>query len=114
MDDTMFRIHDLLHRLGLTENYKGFFYTACAVELCSARAERLSLVTKLVYPAVARRYQTNWKSVERDIRTAGRVIWRRGRSSLEELAGAPLSQKPPNAQLLAILSSLTPPATPMR
>ena len=30
----MREVQELLRRLGLTERYVGFFYTACAVELC--------------------------------------------------------------------------------
>ena len=81
-------IYELLYRLGVTANYTGFFYTAYAVQLCAEHPDRLMLVTKWVYPDVAKRYRTNWKAVERNIRTAGRI----------------LEHKPCNAQLLAILS----------
>lgn len=70
-------IYELLYRLGVTANYTGFFYTAYAVQLCAEHPDRLMLVTKWVYPDVAKRYRTNWKAVERNIRTAGNVIWRR-------------------------------------
>lgn len=103
-------ISALLSRLGVTANYTGFFYAVFAVQLCAERPERLALVTKLVYPDVARRYQTNWKAVERNIRTVGRIAWARGRPLLEQLAGRALAGKPGTAQLLAILtySLLTP------
>ena len=97
-------VHDLLCRLGITANYMGFLYTACAVELCATQPERLRLVTKWVYSEVARRYQTNWKAVERHIRAASGMAWERNRPLLEELAGRPLPQRPYAAQLLAILS----------
>ena len=97
-------IYELLYRLGVTANYTGFFYTAYAVQLCAEHPDRLMLVTKWVYPDVAKRYRTNWKAVERNIRTAGNVIWEEGRSHLEQLAGRILEHKPCNAQLLAILS----------
>ena len=56
----MREVQELLRRLGLTERYVGFFYTACAVELCMDQPERLMFVTKWIYPDVAKRYQTNW------------------------------------------------------
>ena len=40
----------LLHRLGITANYTGFFHTARAIRLCAEEPDRLLLVTKLVYP----------------------------------------------------------------
>ena len=94
----MTAIYELLYRLGVTANYTGFFHTACAVSLCMEQA-------------VAEQYGTNWKAVERNIRTVGCIIWRENRPLLERLARRSLTQKPSTAQLLAILSaSLLPPA----
>lgn len=105
-------VYELLHRLGVTANYTGFFYIAYAVQLCAEHPDRLMLVTKWVYPDVAKRYRTNWKAVERNIRTAGNIIWEEGRPHLEQLAGRTLEHKPCNGQLLAILSySLLSPRT---
>ena len=98
-------IYDLLYRLGVTANYTGFFHLAHAVQLCVERPDRLLLVTKWLYPEVARQYQTNWKAVERNIRTAGNIIWRENRPLLEHLARRPLVEKPRNTQLLAILAA---------
>lgn len=98
-------IYDLLYRLGATANYTGFYHTACAVALCTEQPERLLLVTKWLYPEVAKQYRTNWKAVEHSIRTVGRCIWRENRTLLEQLARRPLAEKPRNAQLLAILAA---------
>ncbi|HIT01933.1 MAG TPA: sporulation initiation factor Spo0A C-terminal domain-containing protein [Candidatus Enterenecus merdae] len=97
-------IYDLLYRLGVTANYTGFFHMAYAVQLCARQPERLQLVTKWLYPDVARRYQTNWRAVERNIRTVSRIAWAQGRPLLEQLAGRALPSKPCAAQLLAILA----------
>lgn len=99
------KIYDLLYRLGVTANYTGFFHTACAVSLCVEKPDKLLLVTKWLYPEVAKQYNTNWKAVERNIRTVSCIIWRENRPLLEQLAHRPLEQKPRNAQLLAILVS---------
>ena len=77
---------DLLYSLGVTANYKGFLHTTYAVSLCMERQDRLLLVTKWLYPDVARRYGTNWKAVERNIRTVSRIAWIRNRVLLESLA----------------------------
>lgn len=98
-------IYDLLYRLGATANYTGFFHTAYAVSLCMEQPDRLLLVTKWLYPEVAKQYGANWKAVERNIRTVSCIIWREGRPLLEELAHRHLEQKPRNAQMLAILAS---------
>lgn len=103
MEDSA-KIHRLLNRLGITANYTGFFYIACAVEQCLANREKLLMVTKDLYPDIARRYKTNWKSVERNIRTAVGIAWRHNRLLLEELAQRPLARRPSPSELLAILT----------
>ena len=81
-------IFSLLHRLGITPNYAGYFQTAQAVELCVEDPERLTLVTKLVYAEVGKRYGASWKTVERNIRTVSIIAWERSLPALEELMGA--------------------------
>lgn len=95
--------YGLLYSLGVTANYTGFFHTAFALQLCVEQPDRLLLVTKWVYPDVAKRYKTNWKAVERNIRTVNGIVWEQNRPYLEELTGRGLPHKPSNAQLLAIL-----------
>ena len=103
MDQGFCDIFDLLYRLGISANYTGFFQTACAVKLCRTEPERLLLVTKRVYPEVAKLCGTSWSAVERNIRTACGIAWENNRHLLERLAHKPLHQKPNNAQFLAIL-----------
>ena len=98
-------IYDLLYQLGATENYIGFFHTAYAVALCAEQPERLLGVIKGLYPAVAKAYKTNWKAVERNIRTVRDMIWHKNRPLLEALARRHLTQRPRNTQLLAILTA---------
>ena len=66
---------------------------AHAVALYVTQSGRLRLVTKKwIYPGMAKRYGTDWKSVEQR------------RLALEELAGRALPKRPYAAQMLAILS----------
>ena len=95
----------MLCRLGATANYRGFSYTAYAVLLCVQQQDRLLLVTKWLYPDVAKRYGTNWKAVERNIRTVITVVWEQNRAMLEGLARRPLLQRPCAAQFRSILSN---------
>ena len=103
MDKELCNICDLLYGLGISENYTGFFQTACAVALCRADPKRLQLVTKWVYPEVARLCGTSWSAVERNIRTVCGVAWKNNRPLLEQLGRRPFPQRPHNAQFLAIL-----------
>ena len=70
MQNEFSEIYDLLYSLGVTANYTGFFHMASAIALCREQPGRLLLVTKCLYPEVAKQYNTNWKVVERNIRTA--------------------------------------------
>lgn len=97
-------IQRLLHSLGITEDYTGFSHTAYALQLAIDDPDRLRLVTKLIYPDVAVRYDTNWKAVERNMRTIVAVAWETDSLLLAELAGVPLKGKPTNARFLAILA----------
>lgn len=97
-------IYDLLYRLGMRGSYTGFYQTAYAIKLSVEQPERLLLVTKWLYPEVAKRYGTNWKAVERNIRTAGSIIWRENRGLLEELTGRAIREKPGGREVVAVLA----------
>lgn len=98
-------IYNLLMRLGVTPNYRGFLYTAYALQLSIADGQRLLLITKHIYPAVARHYRTTWNSVERDIRTVIDIVWKRNPALLNQLAGYEMNRRPSVSQFLAILSA---------
>lgn len=95
---------DLLRRLGVTENYKGFQYAAYAIALSAVDRNRLIQVTKQLYPDVAERFATNWSAVERNLRTVIAVAWKQNPSLLVHLSQSPLPGKPPCAQFLSLLS----------
>lgn len=96
---------NLLSRLGVTANYRGFFQTAHAIQLCVNEPGYLLQVTIRLYPEIAKQYGTNWRAVERNIRTVCSIVWRENQPLLEELAHRALFEKPTPTQLLAILST---------
>ena len=98
-------VYELLHSLGVTANYIGFFHSAFAVCLALQNPNRLLLVTKWLYPEVAKHYSTSWHCVERSIRTVSKRAWTRNRLLLESLACCPLPHPPSASDFLAILSS---------
>ena len=99
------RVRALLCRLGVTANYAGFAQTAYAVSLAAGQPERLLLVTKWLYPDVARHFGTTWRCVERNIRTVSRMAWQTNRPLLEALAYHPLPGRPAVSVFLAILTA---------
>ena len=97
-------IYDLLYQLGLTAECNCFFHTAYAVYLAIQQPERLLLVSKWLYPAVARHYATTWMRVERSIRTAADVAWSTNAGLLEKLARQSLYQAPKASKFISILA----------
>ncbi len=99
----MKEIYSLLNRLGVTANYRGFYYCVDAVSLALEDSKRLSLVTKCLYPEVAKQNDTAPHCVERDIRTVARLGWKRNRELMMQLANGTLTEEPTVSQFLAIL-----------
>ena len=98
------KIQALLYSIGITGNYIGFHQAASAIEIAIEDPQSLLMVTKGLYLEVAEQYGTDWKTVERNIRTVISVTWNCSRRKLEMIAGHALSKKPTPAQFIAILS----------
>ena len=97
-------IYSLLYDLGIKADTVAFFHTAYAACLAAEQPQKLLLVTKWLYPEVARHYHTNWKAVERNIRRTALAIWNHQAGKLEALAGQPLATRPTPTEFLSILS----------
>lgn len=99
------KIRELLCCLGITANYMGFYYTSYAVSLAMKNMECLSLVTKYLYPEVAKHYHTTSACVERNIRTVIQIAWSQNPSLLIQLSKDTKLRKPTAAQFIAILTT---------
>lgn len=100
----MAEIYAVLQRLGIGARYRGYRYLALAVTMVMADENYLFLATKRLYPDVARAFDTTWSCVERDMRTAIQVCWRRNRPYLEELATYPLDRPPKPIDFIGLLA----------
>ena len=103
VDKETAEIYNTLYRLGITAKYRGFFHISYAVQLCIQQPDRLLMVTKWLYPEVAKHFHTNGSCVERNIRTVTDLAWMNNRAYLESLAFRPLTKKPTPSQFLGIL-----------
>lgn len=72
------RIADLLVRLGIRPNLKGYQYLRTAVLLSMKDREELDGITKRLYPSVARKHGTSPDKVEHAIRHAIKTAWEKG------------------------------------
>lgn len=84
---------------GLTGEYLGFEYIAYALYLMFSSEGPVQM--KTLYLEVAKKYGTKPGCVERNIRTAGEVLWRENIRKLPVSSG---EKRPSNAKLLHLLA----------
>lgn len=105
MEEKLSEVRNEISRLGATARYKGFEQAVYAVSIALTEPESLTLVSKLVYPDVGRRFGVSWRVVERNIRTVIGVAWEHNQQYLCELAGHELTRKPTASDFVAILAN---------
>lgn len=102
------RVTDLLHEMGIPAHIKGYHYLRDAIMMAVEDMDVLNAITKILYPTVAKKYQTTSSRVERAIRHAIEVAWSRGKlDTIEELFGYTVSTgkgKPTNSEFIALIS----------
>ena len=98
-------ITSIMLEIGVPAQLKGYHYLRTAILLSGKDVEAVSSVTKLLYPAVARRFKTTVQKVERAIRNAIEVSWNRGNvETFEELFGYSQASgrlRPTNSEYIA-------------
>lgn len=97
-------VKHVLANLGIPSSYVGVKQTAYAVELAIENPDNLNLVTKCLYPDVAKFYHTTPCNIERNIRTIVQILWRNDSDSLGRIAGYELKQRPTSSQFIAIMA----------
>lgn len=98
---------DLLLWLGITPNYRGFHLILDALEILQAHPGAPLLLTKEVYPRIAKQRRMSSQAVERDIRTAISRAWSREPAAFAALFSPYAKKKPTASQLLALLAEIT-------
>lgn len=101
-------ISDFMLELGIPAHLRGYQFLRSAVEMCVEDMELVGSVTKLLYPDLAKLYQTTDTKIERAIRNAIEVSWERGNCELfEELFGYSNSldyTRPTNSEYIAVVA----------
>lgn len=99
---------EVIHEVGVPAHIKGYQYLREAICMSVVDMELLNSVTKVLYPAIAKKYQTTASRVERAIRHAIEVAWTRGRlETIEELFGYTVNTgkgKPTNSEFIALIA----------
>ncbi|MDE6405136.1 MAG: sporulation initiation factor Spo0A C-terminal domain-containing protein [Lachnospiraceae bacterium] len=101
-------ISDFMLELGIPAHLRGYQFLRSAVGMCVEDMELVGSVTKLLYPDLAKMYQTTDTKIERAIRNAIEVSWDRGNSDLfEELFGYSNTleyTRPTNSEYIAVVA----------
>lgn len=100
-------VTNLLLEIGIPAHIKGYQYIREGIMLVFYDKNMLHFITKCLYPAIAKKYNTTSSSVERTIRHAIEVAFRRGnREMLEEIFITINSKKskPTNSEFIALLT----------
>lgn len=108
VNDLEIMITEILHQIGVPAHIKGYHYLREAILRTVKSPELINSVTKLLYPTVAKAYQTTASRVERAIRHAIEVAWDRGDLDvLNAYFGYTIQNsrgKPTNSEFIAMIA----------
>ncbi len=98
----------IIHQIGVPAHIKGYQYLRTAILMTISDSEIINSVTKILYPSVAKKYQTTTSRVERAIRHAIEVAWDRGDvDTLNSYFGYTIQNsrgKPTNSEFIAMIA----------
>ncbi|WP_018660607.1 sporulation transcription factor Spo0A [Heyndrickxia acidiproducens] len=101
-------ITSIIHEIGVPAHIKGYMYLREAISMVYNDIELLGSITKVLYPEIAKKYNTTASRVERAIRHAIEVAWSRGNiESISTLFGYTVSMtkaKPTNSEFIAMVA----------
>ena len=102
------QVTEIIHQIGVPAHIKGYQYLRDAILMAIEDGEIINAVTKLLYPAVAKRHGTTSSRVERAIRHAIEVAWDRGDvDTLTAYFGYTIHNergKPTNSEFIAMIA----------
>ena len=101
-------VTNMIHEIGVPAHIKGYQYLREAIMMSVEDPGMISSITKILYPTIAKRFQTTPSRVERAIRHAIEVAWSRGRmETLDALFGYTIDTgkgKPTNSEFIALIA----------
>ena len=102
------QVTKIIHQIGVPAHIKGYQYLRTAILLTVRDSDVINSVTKVLYPEVAKRFNTTPSRVERAIRHAIEVAWDRGDvDTLQKYFGYTVSGikgKPTNSECIAMIA----------
>lgn len=107
-EDMEAQVTKIIHQIGVPAHIKGYQYLRTAILMTIQDSDIINSVTKVLYPSVAKKYQTTTSRVERAIRHAIEVAWDRGDlDTLNSYFGYTIQNsrgKPTNSEFIAMIA----------
>ena len=107
-NDIEAQVTSIIHKIGIPAHIKGYQYLRTAIMMTIENSDLINSVTKILYPTVAKKYQTTSSRVERAIRHAIEVAWDRGDlDTLNAYFGYTIQNergKPTNSEFIAMIA----------
>ena len=101
-------VTDMIHEIGVPAHIKGYQYLREAIMMSVEDMDMLNSITKILYPSIAKKFDTTPSRVERAIRHAIEVAWSRGKmETLDALFGYTINTgkgKPTNSEFIALIA----------
>lgn len=101
-------VTEIIHEIGVPAHIKGYQYLREAIMISVNDTEMLNSITKILYPTIAKKFQTTPSRVERAIRHAIEVAWSRGKmETLDAMFGYTINTgkgKPTNSEFIALIA----------
>lgn len=101
-------ITEIIHQIGVPAHIKGYHYLRDGIMMAVKDSEVINAITKLLYPTIAKKYNTTSSRVERAIRHAIEVAWDRGDiDTLNSYFGYTIQNdrgKPTNSEFIAMIA----------
>ncbi len=101
-------VTEMIHEIGVPAHIKGYQYLREAIMMSVSDVEMLNSITKILYPTIAKKFQTTSSRVERAIRHAIEVAWNRGKmETLDAMFGYTINTgkgKPTNSEFIALIA----------
>ncbi len=108
VEDIESRVTSIIHDVGVPAHIKGYSYLRYSIVSVIRDGRLIESITKLLYPAVAKEFNTSPSRVERAIRHAIEVAWDRGDTdTLNSIFGFTINQakgKPTNSEFIAMIA----------
>ena len=102
------KLSNIFMTAGIPVHVKGFRFLKEAVKQSVEQPSMINNITKILYPAIAKKYESTPSKVERAIRHAIGVAWSKGKiENINKIFGVQLygrEDKPTNGELIALVA----------